>query len=919
MTMLLAVVALASYGAESTADQASVVADTLSLIEPIRTSGFAGDSIPADSIHADSLRIDSLAQKPVKRRKRDSQFNTDITYSARDSIVLVDGKTAILYGDGYVKYGDIELKAEYIKLQLDSNIVYASGVPDSTGEPQGNPVFKQGSDSYESKTMRYNFKTQKGIITGTVTQQGEGYVTSGRTKKVSDDEFCLQHGKYTTCDQHDHPHFYLALTKAKMKKGKYIVSGPAYMVVADVPLPLAVPFGYFPMTDSYASGLLMPSFGEESARGFYLKGFGYYFAINDYVDLAITADVYTKGSWALQMSSTYAWRYRFNGKFSANFMQNKYGEKFTPDYRVSNDFSIAWSHTQDQKMSPNTTFSASVNLSTSSYNRNNVDDYYNAQVLSQNTKMSTINLTHKFYGTPLSLSTSMYVNQRTADSTINLQLPSLTFTVSRIYPFKRKKAVGSEKWYEKISFQYTMSFTNSITTKEDQLFKSNFLKDWKNGFKHEIPISASFTLFKYLNLSVSMSNNLKWYFNRVDQHWEGDYSTGKAVADTTYGFYNVYNFSGSVSLSTTLYGFYRIKSRKGANAPVFRHKITPTVGFSAAPDFGWNGWGYWGSYDRPASDGTVATVYYDRYSSGVYGGSPSRGATGRVNFSLANNLEMKYYSKRDTTGKPTKLTIIDNFSVSSGYNFFADSLNWSDITMNVRFKIWNQFSMNVDFIFDPYTYQYNSVGSVTKVNVSQWEKSKHIARMSSASTSFGYTFNNSTFKKKKSQEEVEGKDTSGEQKSALEQQMDFEDPTLTLSEREARMERYKKDDEKYQKVNIPWSLTFNYSLRYAYDKFNPDKMEYDRKLTHNLSMNGSISLTSTWHLTASAYYDITNNRWNYLNCSIIKDLHCWQISASFVPIGMYKTYTVEIGVKASILRDMKYKKESDTSSKVNWY
>ena len=445
-------------------------------------------------------QADSTQTVKPKRKNRpqktSSEITSDIVYTAQDSIVMEGMDIALLYGRAQLNYGDLELKADFIRINLDSSTVYASGLPDSTGEMRGTPVFKEGSESIESKAIRYNMKSRKGFIYGTVTQQGEGYLTSQKTKKVSDDVYCLENGKYTTCDHHDHPHFYLALTKAKMKQGRYIVSGPAYMVVEDIPLPLAVPFGYFPINTTYSSGILFPTLGDEYSRGFYAKGLGYYFAINDYIDLAMTADIYTKGSWGLTLASSYKWRYHFGGSFNLNFASNVSGTPNTPDYRKSNDFRLMWTHTQDPKMSPNTTFSASVNFSTSSYERNNIDSYYNPNELSQNTKSSTITFSQRFGDSPFTLSASMYVTQRTSDSTINLQLPSLNLNMSRVYPFKRKKRVGSEKWYEKIALSYSMNLTNSVTAKESEFAQTNFLRDWKNGVKHDLPISASFTLYK---------------------------------------------------------------------------------------------------------------------------------------------------------------------------------------------------------------------------------------------------------------------------------------------------------------------------------------------------------------------------------------------------------------------------------------
>lgn len=847
------------------------------------------------------------------RKQSSSPIESEVRYQANDSIVLIGQNVALLYGDAQVNYDNIELKADYIRLRLDSSIVYATGLPDSLGEITGTPVFSEGGESYEAKSMKYNFKSRKGFIWGTVTQQGEGYITSEQTKKIGDDVFCLKNGKYTTCDHHEHPHFYLALTKAKMKTGKYIVSGPAYLVVADVPLPLALPFGYFPINKKYSSGVIFPTLGEEATRGFYARNTGYYFAINDYVDLSLTADIYTKGSWALHMASDYKWRYKFGGAFNISFMQNVFGEKNTPSFSKSNDFRLMWSHKQDQKMTPYTSFSASVNLSTSSYEQNSVSSYYNPDLLSQNTKNSTVTLTQRFPDSPFSLSLSMYATQRTQDSTLSLQLPALSVNMSRIYPFKRKKAVGSDKWYEKIALNYSLNLTNSITAKESEFAETSFLEDWENGIKQSIPISASFSLFKYLNMNISVANNLKWYFRKVDKTWEGDVN-GSVVADTTYGFYNIYSGSATLNFQTQLYGFYAIKQKDG-KGPIFRHKFVPSVGFSYAPDFGEDMWGYWDSYHRPTSAGGSEQISYDRYAGQVYGGSPSQGSKGMISLQMSNNLEMKYYDKRDTLSDAAKkLMLIDNFSMGTSYNLMADSLNWSNISMNVRFKIASKFTLNINFVLDPYTYQFNAFGNPTRVDVSQIQKNGVLGRIMSTGTSFGYTFNNSTFKSKKKEEEKKKKNSS-DQESALGRNMQSIDPLTTFNEK-VKAEETVSD---YQEFKMPWSLTFNYSVRYAYDDFNSELMEYDRQLTQNLSLSGTLNFTENWYFSVSSYYDITNNEWSYVNCTLARDLHCWQMSCSFVPIGKYKTYNFMIGVKASLLKDLKYEQQSDAYDHVNWY
>jgi hypothetical protein len=389
---------------------------------------------------------------------------------------------------------------------------------------------------------------------------------------------------------------------------------------------------------------------------------------------------------------------------------------------------------------------------------------------------------------------------------------------------------------------------------------------------------------------------------------------GAVARDTTYGFYNIYQANVSVGFQTQLFGFYTLKSKSGKRMPIFRHKLVPSVSFSYTPDFGHERWGYWGSYERPASDGTTQTVYYDRYASGVYGGSPARGRAAAISFSVSNNLEMKYWGAKDTTDTGKKVTIIDNFSFGTSYNFVADSLNWSNVNANLRLKFFDKFSLNLDMEFDPYTYQYNSFGNPVRVNVSQFEKNKVLFRLKSTGTSFGYTFSNETFKRKnKKVEKPKTEDFTSELENTIDGLNPLDD------NRNGRIIEKTDKELGYQEFKVPWSLSINYSVRYGYGDFNPEIMEYDRELTHNLSFSGNIKFTPTWSASFSTYYDITKNSWNYMNCSIAKDLHCWQMSISFVPLGKYKTYDFMIGVKSTMLKDLKYEKESDTSNLINWY
>ncbi len=555
-------------------------------------------ALPTDT--TTSLQVDSVPQDSVVTPQKKSFLDAQVVYSASDSIVLWGDGTAFLHGTGDVTYQAMNLKADYVRVKMDSSTVYAKGVPDSVGKIQGSPVFSDNGTEYEAKEMTYNLKTRKAFVRQVVTQQGEGYIVSDRTKITEDKTLSMAGGRYTTCDDHEHPHFWLQLTKAKVKPGEYVATGPAYLVLADVPLPLAIPFGFFPFTNKYSSGIIMPSFGDDASRGFYLHNGGYYFAINDYFDLELTGDIYTKGTWAVNLRSNYVKRYKFRGSLDISYRTDVTSEKDLPDYRKATNMSIRWSHSQDAKANPYTTFSANVNFSTSGYNKSNINSYYDGALNSENTKSSSVSFSQRFPESPWSISRSVSVAQRTRDSTINLSLPTLNVSMSRIYPFKRKNPIGKERWYEKIALSYTATINNSIDTKESMLFKSSFLNDWKNGIKHTLPISASFTLFKYINVTPQINYNARMYFRRVDQSWNEQ--ENQVQRDTTNGFYYVQDFNLSLSASTKLYGFY-IPIRKifGDKIDRIRHVVTPSVGLSWHPDFGAPLWGYYGTYERPVN------------------------------------------------------------------------------------------------------------------------------------------------------------------------------------------------------------------------------------------------------------------------------------------------------------------------------
>ncbi|WP_243347934.1 putative LPS assembly protein LptD [Parabacteroides sp. FAFU027] len=868
---------------------------------------------------ADSAKTVNLKDS-LKAKKSKKALDATVQYQATDSVVFMGTNYAKMYGDSKVNYKEIELKADYIQMNMDSSIVYAQGRKDTAGKMVGEPIFKEKSNEYNSKTMRYNFKTKKGYITSVVTQQGEGYVVGGKTKKTEGDDLFMTDCKYTTCDEHDHPHFYFQLTKAKVRPKRNVVTGPAYLVLEDVPLPLAIPFGFFPFTEKYSSGILMPSYGEELTRGFYLKDGGYYFAINDYADMAVRGEIYTKGSWGLSSTSTYTKKYKFSGNFNASYRMTVTGEKGQSDYNKSKDFSLTWSHSQDAKANPNMTFSASVNFATSSYARHDLSSYYNAQAFTQNNKSSSVNLSWRNPRFPLTFNTSMNINQRSSDSSISVSLPNLSIATSnRIYPFKRKEMIGKERWYEKIGLTYSGQLANSIDTKEDKLFNSNLIKDWRNGMQHSIPVSATFNLLKYINVTPSFNYRESWFTNRIMRSW--DEMNNKELQDTIWGFNRMYNYSTSVSASTKLYGFYTpMPFLFGRKIQVIRHVFTPSLSFNYSPDFQ-NNRSFWTSYYNSQ---TKANVYYSPYQGGLYYSAPGT-TNGSVSFNMTNNLEMKVRSNRDSSGVK-KISLIDNFTTGISYNLAADSMNWSDVNASIRMKLTKGFSLNLSGAFDTYTYKLDKNGNPVKVNVTRWEKyhSFGLGRLMSTGTSFSYTLNNETFNKLFGGKE-EGKDKDGKKDKKPETQPDQNPESDNLAgDRDPNKKKEEKptasfDKDGYMLWSVPWSLSFNYSMRYGYSTFNKEKLEYNHKITHNLGFSGNITLTPGWVFNMSSSYDFDTHKISYTNINFSRDLHCWQATAGVVPFGAYRSFNVTISVKSSLLKDVKYDKRGNSYDAIPWY
>ena len=825
-------------------------------------------------------------------------LDAPIKYNAEDSmIVSLDGQKVFLYNNSQVTYQNIELGAYYIELDLETKEIFATGFIDSTGEMTQKPIFKQGIEEYESETMRYNFETEKAFITKVVSKQGEGFIHSDRTKKIGEEVFITEDAKYTTCDA-DHPHFYLNMTKAKVISNKKIITGPAYLVLEDFPIyfPL-LPFGYFPNSPTYSSGILIPKYGEEQNRGFFLRDGGYYWAAGQYFDLAVQGDIYSKGSWGVRMRTNYKVRYKFSGNFSFDYAINAYGEKGLDTYQRSKQYKVMWSHTQDSKANPNQTFSASVNLSSSGYDKQNA---YNTNDYLTTTKSSSVSYTRRFENTPFNVSMNLRHSQNTRDSTISLSFPELTFSMAKVYPFRSKNRTGKLKFYEKFGITYTGNFKNTIDTKESMLLQSSFSKDWKNGLKHNIPLAfPSFNLFKYINFSPGIGYNEKWYFKKLNYEYVegGNFQNnpsgvpGTVRVDTIAGFNRVYDYAYSLSSSTTIYGMF-IPKDPTSKIKGIRHKMTPSIAFSYRPDFGAERFGY---YQHVQVDSAGNMQYFDINAGGVYGASPGRGESASISFGINNNLEMKVLDTNDSTKTDAeqnykKVKLIDNLSINSSYDFIRDSLNLAPFRIQARTTVAG-VNINMGTTLDPYVVDKN----YRRINKYAWNERSGISklgRITQANLSFGMSLKSKNKGDKQRQGQGQGLTTG-------------ESETVGVADDEEPVPVLPSAYDNYMDFSMPWDVGFDYSFNYT----GKSSAYPNGKVSQTIGVRGNLSITEKWKLNMNTNFDIMAGKFSFTNFNLSRDLHCWAMSFSFVPFGFRKSYSFTISAKSSMLKDLKLQKQ----------
>ena len=924
----------------------SVPQDTIDPVVPINPIDTAAvdslDSIaPKDSVLADTVGMDSLQLLIWKRnkaiddslyadslnRQRKNGIDAPVTYSAEDSMTY-EASTGLarLYGKSHVTYENMDLESDQIFMSMDSSLVHATGSRDTSGQKFGTPVFKMGNDTYETDTMAFNFKTKKGLINNAYTQQDDGFMTSEISKRGANGDMFLYHGRYTTCDL-PHPDFYFAMSRAKVRPGKDVVFGPTYLVVADVPLPLAVPYGFFPFTKSYSSGFIMPTYGDETSRGFYLRDGGYYFAINDKMDLKLLGEIYTKGSWGIKVASNYRKRYKYSGSFLFDYQTTINGEKNMPDYTKSTSFKLQWSHNQDAKAVPYRTLRASVNYASSSFEQNDLGSMYNPQARTQTTRTSSISMGFTFSNIGLNVSTDVNATQNMRDSIVTLTLPNVTISMSKRYPFKRKKKVGDDRWYEKISFTYTGHFENRISTKEEKLFKSSLAKDWKNGFSHAIKTDFSFSVLKYLNLTAAFNFNDKMLTQKFSRSWDIDKQ--KEIVDTLTGFYNIYDWNTSLSATTRLYGFY-IPNRKifGSRIDRIRHVFTPTVSFSYTPSYGGGSRSsYYDTYLKTDKDGNVSLVEYSPYTGTMFS-PPGKNMSGSIAMSISNNVEMKWRNKEDSL---IKISLIDELSANMSYDIAAKEKPWSDLNTNIRLKFGKNTTFNLNARFATYAYEADSVGARPYVgNRTEYSKGR-FGRFQGMSKNLSYTLDNKkvmnfinwiTGKKTDKDKDKDDKGKKEEYDTGVDTNIDpdMEAAKHGASKKEAGMAET--DEDGYMKFSIPWTFTIGYGITMRENtsgRFNYNTMRYPYKFTQNMNFAGSVRLADGWNISFSSGYDFENKKISMTTASLSRDLHCFNMSCSLV-LAPYTSYNFSFRCNAATLTDaLKYDKRSSYSNAVQWY
>ena len=846
-----------------------------------------------DSLH----KADSIKSADSLKMLHKSSLGSPAFTVAKDSIIedFSNGKQMIYYyGDVSVSYGNMKLTADYMEYDLKTGTLFARGTKDTTGVIKGMPVMEQGQKSYTMEEVRYNFNTQKARITNMVTQEQDGILHGQNIKMMPDRSINMTHGKYTVCDC-DEPHYYLHLTAAKVmtKPSQKTVFGPAYPVIADVPLPIGLPFGFIPKRPDRATGILFPTFGEETKRGFYMRDAGLYFVIGDYFDIALTADIYTLGSWAVDLNSRYKVNYKCNGSFSLTYSNDQIGEKGSADFQQARNFGVKWSHSQDAKARPGTSFTASVNFSSPQNNRYNSTSLNEAL---QNQISSSISYSRNWNG-KINLSLNALHSQNSRDSSYSFTLPNLTLSVSRFYPFKRKNRVGKERFYEKFSLGYNTSFQNKINFKASEFNKPGFWDKFQNGMTHNFQIGLpNFTLLKYINVTPSVSYGMNWFFRKTEKEYNPDSGRVEDIKGKAFGTFGAtHNYSGSISMSTRLYGMFNFGKHRKLQA--IRHVVTPSVSASFSPEKGtyFNGWRTLTYIDK---SGKPQAQDYNIYAGNV-GSYPGKGKTASLNLSLGNNFEAKVRDLKDTTGTGTKkIKLIDNLNFTTGYNFLAEQFNMSNVGVTMNTSIFGKLGINGNLNFDPYAMEVQDK-RVVRVNKFAITQGQGLLRLNNATVSLSYSLSG--------EGKINGNDGSKQAGG------NPADHYTRIYYHPITGEYIPGGYLYYMNPNVPWSVNFNYSFNYrpAYQYAN-EKMTKVKNYTQTLGMSGNIKLTQRLSMQLSTNFDLMAMKMGATQLSATYDMHCFNINVSWVPTGKWQSWSFRIQAKAAALADLLRFKKSNS-------
>lgn len=840
------------------------------------------------NIFSDTLRrtdtaivvVDSLADVELPLSK--NAITDIIKYTALDSIAIEpDTKHAYIYKKGTIDYQDLKLNADDISVDLDKQILYAQGAPDSAGKIKGRPVFKQGNTEYNATKIMYNINTQKGIINGVITQEGEGFLHGDKVKKVNDSMMYLNSGRFTTCN-HAEPHFAIEFSKSKLITGDKIVTGPAYLSISDVPTPLVVPFAFFPFTKGRSSGVIIPSYGWANNRGFYLRGGGYYFAINDYVDLLLAGDIYTNLSWAINPKSNYYKRYKYKGSLDLRYEKTKLGIKGTDSYSEFGDFKLAWNHQQDPKANPNSRFSANVNLVSRNYSKwtSNTNDYFNSTTNSSIAYSTTLG---NYFNLSANLGESYNINTRV----VELKLPTISLSSSQFYPFRRKNPKGSYKWYENISVSYQMNASNNISTFDSLLLQKDVFKAMKNGISHSLPVSSSVKVLKYLNWTNKLTYNERWHWSTIRKAI--DPITNRPIVDTVSGFETNRDATFNSSLNTRLYGMFNFK--KGYIKAI-RHVLKPSLSFNYRPDFGNPDFGFWQSY----TDTLGMEHRYSIFEQSLYGG-PSYGKTGNIGFSVSNNLEMKVASAKDTVSGVKKIVLIEDLTIGMSYDMAKDSCNWSSLTVTGRTTLFKSLVLNYSGYFIPYALDDN--GNMTDRFLWDVEHKLFKRKNSQWNMQLNWSVNSNTFSSNTAANTASS--TPIPTNEIL--QSPFNNPNQMLGS--------------VVDFSVPWNFSVAYTLSFI-SQYYANIMGYESEVVQTISLRGDVNLTKNWKIAFTTGYDFESKKMSYTSVDIYRDLHCWEMRFNWVPFGYYKSWNFTINVKAGMLQDLKYNMRNSYQDNQNY-